>query len=122
MNTNIKDFLTVAEARQWAEYFGRECKYKIAFDYYYDNKINQQFNTIKEGRRINYSFMSNYKFGLTPHCKKNIAACITEEHELRFYLKQKGMSFIYVVRYEPVPEPVTQIIYRQMELSDYAIL
>lgn len=122
MNLNIKDFLTPKEARDWAAYFGRECDCKISYDYFYDNAISTKFDTVKEGRRICYSFMNDYKFGLTPHCKKNIASCVAEEHELQFYLKQKGRSFIYVVRYEPVAQSLPVISYKQMELSDYVVM
>ncbi len=120
MNTDIKNFLTTKEARDWAEYFAKECGCKISYDYYYDNSINKQFPTIKEGRRINYQFMCDYKFGLTPRCRSNIERFVKNDHELRFYLMRKGMSFLYVVRFEPKREPV--MTYQQMELSDYAVM
>lgn len=119
MNTNIKDFLTPAEARAWAEYFAKECHCKIVYDYYYDSYTRQKFNTEKEGCRINYPFMAEYKFGLTLPCKKNIAGYVMEKHMLKFNLKQKGMSFVYVVIFkDDIPEPAI-IECSQMELKQF---
>lgn len=124
MNLNIGDFLSPHEARAWAEYFGKELGYKIGYDFFYDNHIETSFPTVKEDRRINYPFMCNYKFGLTPACKKDIASYIDKRHELKFHLKQKGQSFLYVVKYIPITiEPVPVVTtYQQMTIGEFISL
>jgi hypothetical protein len=124
MNTAIKDFLTPDEARNWAEYFAKELGQKISYDYYYDNYLETRYETqTKDGSRIIYPFMNGYKFGLTPKCKKDIAVCVTEKHELRFYLKQKGMSFLYIAKFEPDDKPVPIITsLEELKIGEYITL